>query len=310
MAHTGTWSEPYLPWSDSDNDRRFKILVIVSIALFTLIWGVIRLLPAPEVEQKALKDVSPRLAKLIIEKQNKPKPPPKPKEKKKEKPKEKKTEKPKEKKPKPKPEQKAARKKAENSGIMAMQDELADLRESFDVASIESNKPVVKNATSAVNTNNAKDVIAARAGKSSGGIDTRKLSRATGGGSLEGRQTTKVQSNIQSGGNARRSGSSKGSGHAKTRGEEEIELVFQKNKGSIFSMYNRELRKDPTLRGKVVLELTIAPSGRVTAARIVSSELHHPELERKLVARVKLFRFKAKDVATITVTYPIDFLPS
>jgi len=43
---------------------------------------------------------------------------------------------------------------------------------------------------------------------------------------------------------------------------------------------------------------------------VVSSELHAPNLERKLVSRVKLFNFGAKDVNTMVVTYPIEFLPS
>jgi hypothetical protein len=34
------------------------------------------------------------------------------------------------------------------------------------------------------------------------------------------------------------------------------------------------------------------------------------ELERKLVARVKLFRFEARDVEAITTTKPIDFFPA
>ena len=64
------------------------------------------------------------------------------------------------------------------------------------------------------------------------------------------------------------------------------------------------------MQGKVVMELTIAPNGNVVKCRIVSSELNNPTLERKLVSRVKLFRFAAKDVAQVTVSYPIDFLPS
>jgi len=48
----------------------------------------------------------------------------------------------------------------------------------------------------------------------------------------------------------------------------------------------------------------------VTDCRLVSSELHEPDLERKLVARVKLFRFEAKDVEAITTTKPIDFFPA
>jgi len=59
-----------------------------------------------------------------------------------------------------------------------------------------------------------------------------------------------------------------------------------------------------------VLELTIASDGSVSRCEVVSSELNDPELERKLVARIKLFRFEAKDVGTITVTKPIDFFPA
>lgn len=60
----------------------------------------------------------------------------------------------------------------------------------------------------------------------------------------------------------------------------------------------------------MVLEFTIAPSGEVTMCRVVSSEIRDPELERKIVARVRLFRFEARDVETITTTKPIDFFPA
>jgi len=86
--------------------------------------------------------------------------------------------------------------------------------------------------------------------------------------------------------------------------------VFDKNKGVIFGLYNRALRKDPTLEGKLVLRLTIAPNGTVTFCEIVSSELGDADLEAKLVARVKMFVFQAKDVEAITTTKPIDFFPA
>ena len=95
-----------------------------------------------------------------------------------------------------------------------------------------------------------------------------------------------------------------------SRSREEIELVFDKNKGAIFALYNRALRVDPSLEGKLVLRLTIAPDGSVTFCEVVSSELDNPELEAKLVARVKLFRFDAKNVEPITTTKPIDFFPA
>jgi hypothetical protein len=43
---------------------------------------------------------------------------------------------------------------------------------------------------------------------------------------------------------------------------------------------------------------------------VVSSDLSDPDLERKLVNRVKMFRFEAREVETITTTKPIDFFPA
>ena len=107
------------------------------------------------------------------------------------------------------------------------------------------------------------------------------------------------------GGTVRRGGSGKAS-----RSIEDIKLVFDRNKGSIYTLYNRALRDDPTLQGKVVVKLTIAPTGQVLDCQIVSSELRSPDLERKLLVRIKQFDFGSRAVDTMVVTYPIDFLPS
>ncbi len=307
MSAINTWQEPFLPWVESENDRRFKRYVIVSLLVFMvlgLIWGN---LPVPEEEQLETQAIPPRLAKLILEKKKQPPPPvAKPKaEKKKEAPK-KEAKKKAEEKPQTKKQQ-SARKVAESTGLVALSDELADLRESFDMASLQDNRLQQKVGKAAAPTSANSTVLTAKASKGSGGINTEALSQNTGGQQLASRSTTNVTSTIPS-----RTSSSKrsGSGRAAARGEEEIEKVFQKNKGAIFSLYNRALRRDPTLQGKVVLELTIASNGKVVNCRIVSSELNNPALEHKLVSRVKLFRFAARDVAQVTVSYPIDFLPS
>jgi TonB family protein len=147
----------------------------------------------------------------------------------------------------------------------------------------------------------------------SGGINTASLSRGFGGavGTLNGHQTTQGISSFADGINkghaeATRSGAS-GKG---ARSREEIEIVFDRNKAAIYALYNRALRDNPTLQGKVVVELTIAASGEVTACRIVTSELNDPELEKKLVARIRMFHFDPKDVESITTTKPIDFFPA
>ena len=107
------------------------------------------------------------------------------------------------------------------------------------------------------------------------------------------------------GGTLRRGGSGKAS-----RSIEDIKRVFDRNKGSIYTLYNRALREAPTLQGKVVVKLTIAPSGQVLDCQLVSSELRSPDLERKVLLRIKQFDFGAKAVDAMVVTYPIDFLPS
>ena len=308
MTAINTWDEPFLPWVESQNDRRFRRILLISLTVFLLLGLITPFLPVPEVERKQLKDVSPRLARLILEKKTAPPPPP-PKPKVEEKLPKKKQPKPAKKAPVKKTPPKAqpsARQKAERAGLVALSDDLADLRESFDMAALDS-KPQQKTGKKATVTTTS-TVLTARATKGSGGINTSALSRNTGGSELATRSTTKVNSTI---GNASTSNTRRSSdGRSAMRSEEEIERVFQKNKGAIFSIYNRALRKDPTLQGKVVLELTISPAGKVVKCKIISSELNDAGLERKLVSRVKLFKFSSRSVSQVTISYPIDFLPS
>jgi protein TonB len=154
----------------------------------------------------------------------------------------------------------------------------------------------------------SRNIISSRVGGTSGGISSPTSSGlAAGSGSLRGFDTTQVKGpNLGASGQATRAG---GSGKA-SRSADEIALVFTKNKGAIDAMYARALRDNPALQGKVVLEITITPSGDITAARIVSSDLNDKEFESKLLARIRLFKFEAKDVATLTATKPIDFFPA
>ena len=48
------------------------------------------------------------------------------------------------------------------------------------------------------------------------------------------------------------------------RTDEEIQIVFDRYKAALYRLYNRELRRDPTLQGQMVLRLTIEPDGSVS----------------------------------------------
>jgi TonB family protein len=197
--------------------------------------------------------------------------------------------------------------KASKSGLLANIDQLAALRDQTDLDKFAKNQPNTTDPgdVSVVQRN----IITSKAGGTSGGISAPTSSGlAAGSGSLRGIYTTQVKDpNLGASGQAAtRAG---GSGKA-SRSADEIALVFTKNKGAIDAMYARALRDNPALQGKVVIELTISPSGDITGARILSTELNDAELENKLLARIRLFKFEAKDVATLTATKPIDFFPA
>lgn len=243
---------------------------------------------------------------------------------------------------KPPGEVEAARRKAAGVGLLAMSKDLAELHGAPMAVQL---APVKQGSGVGIGTGvgvgagleaglPVRALITSSATGGSGGINTAGYSRNTGGGGLAGRATTLVEGAAgggggggAGGGGARGRGDGTGSGLASgggngggnlqrggsgkaSRSIEEIKLVFERNKGAIYAIYNRALREDPGLQGKVVLELKIAPGGNVLECRIVSSELGSQELNAKLLGRIRQFDFGAKDVDLIVVSWPIDFLPS
>jgi TonB family protein len=287
-----------LPWSPSEEmERRFRAILRNLAIVFAIFAVLMPFLPRHErvVNTESLPE---RVVQLVVEPPPPPPPPPPPK-----------PEKPLEKAPpsaKPIPQPVNPRIKASKSGLLANMDDLAALRDQVDLDKFAKDQPKTTDPgdVSVVTRN----VITSKAGGTSGGISAPTSSGlAAGSGSLRGIYTTQVKNpNLGASGQATRAG---GSGKA-SRSADEIALVFTKNKGAIDAMYARALRDNPALQGKVVLELTIAPSGEITSARVVSSELNDKEFEDKLLARIRLFKFEAKDVATLTATKPIDFFPA
>lgn len=287
-----------LPWEpDPEEQRRFRKLLRVGLAL-VLVFGLI--LPFIHLAKPtaAEEPVPPRLARLMQQEQ--PKPPPKPVETPKEKPKP-------EAKPEPKPVD--TRKKMENSREMrAIKDELADLRDQLDTKDLQNRQ---LKADVGVDARSERSLISSKVGVGSNGIVTAASSRGfgSGAGALSDHNTTAVSSHIAADAAASRVTRNGTSGKA-ARSEEEIALVFDRNKGAIDALYARALRERADLQGKIVLQLTISPAGEVTDCRLLSSELNDDDLERKIVARVKLFRFEAKDVEAITARKTLEFFPT
>jgi TonB family protein len=191
-----------------------------------------------------------------------------------------------------------------------MKDELEDLREALDPTEM-SSAPMIGRVEG--ESRAERSLVTSRTGVGSGGINTGRLSSGfgSGPGNLKGHAAgTAVPSFADKIGDDKARASRTGSGGKASRSREEIEIVFDRNKSAIYSLYSRALREQPELQGKVVVQLTIAPSGEITDCRIVSTELNDPELEKKLVARIRMFRFENRDVEAMTTTKPIEFFPA
>ena len=318
-----------LPWSPSAEDtRRLRRSMTGMLVGMLVIAAAVHLVNLPE-KIAQVTQVPPRFAQLIVqEKPVPPPPPPQPVQREEVKPQP-------EAKPEPKieprpepvkraepppaveqpkaapPEAKAAaREKAARTGLLALSQELSALRSESAAADMERRQ--ISQAATAAAPRTERSIITSSGGKGSGGIDTSRLSRDAGNTQLATRETTRVEApddGMSKIAGTASQGRGAASGGLAQRGSEDIQIIFDQNKGALNAIYNRALRANPSLAGKIVLKLTIDPSGKVTACELVSSQLGDPELERRLLARVQMFDFGAKQVATTTITYPIDFFP-
>jgi periplasmic protein TonB len=312
-----------LPWSTAlEDDAQFKKLARGALVAALVIALVFYLLPEPQIDPTAADEVPKRLVRLVLERETPPPPPapvvrdepmPQPEP---ERVVEERVVEP-EPEPAPVPQPVAelppvdrtqqARDRARVAGLLPLASQLQALRNN--VTQLDRAETVAAAAGDTPFAERA--LVTSRVGTASGGINTAALSRNTGGSGLSGRETTVVDNPVEGFAEAGVAAQRSGTSDLASRSREEIERVFDANKGRIFTLYNRALRENPALQGKVVLRLTISADGRVTFCEIVSSELNDAELERGLVQRVLQFQFEARDdVESITTTKPIDFFPA
>lgn len=319
-----------LPWSLSDDDARFKKILTVALVIFLVFALPITIIKLPELTRKEKAELPPQLARVMLEKQELPPPkpiePPKVEEKK---PEEKKpVEKPVEKTPvksteKPidrpkntdvKSEAVANAKAQAQAQISTFKDDLMEMREALQTDAVETAAATVSNSAGQA-TQVDRSMINSGQTKGSGGINVGAYaSHDTGGVALSGRETTKVKSGLAdaskkaAGATNTGGGNSDGAGGA-ARSEEDIRKVMEQYKASFFSIYNRALKEDATLQGKVVVKMVIDPTGQVIDASIVSSELKNSALEAKILAKIKSINFSSANVARFTLNYAFEFLP-
>jgi hypothetical protein len=325
-----------MPWVHrAEDDRRLRLFLVRALAaafVFSVLFPMIDI-PLPEAAEVV--EVPDRLVELIRERR--PLPPPQQVE---EQPQQREPEKqqPTEPPPEQEPQQVAAEQPTEAPpapepagdgipneppGQRARQSGILAFRESFAAAA---NRPATPLGASARITTGGdttvgrpeRAMVATLAPGSSGGINIGAISRGlgngdgSGGGAMAAGVTATREGGIigSNGGGGGAGRPVAGAGGLAGRTDEEIQIVFDRYKASLYRLYNRELRNIPTLRGQMVLKLTIEPNGSVSFLELQSTDMNAPALVQQVLERVRTFDFGAKDVAAITIVYPIDFLPA
>ena len=201
---------------------------------------------------------------------------------------------------------------AESKGILAFRDKFSSLASSDAVDRLGSNARI-KNPGQDSKTPAARSMVTSQAASTSGGINVASLSRDMGGQgqNLGGLAVTQATSSIGTGNGSGSDRPLAGGGPGLGRTDEEIQIVFDRHKAALYRMYNRELRKNPSLKGQMVLRFTIQPDGSVSMSELKSTNMKSPNLSKQVVARVATFDFGAKEgIPAMTIAYPIDFLPA
>lgn len=313
-----------LAWNQEEGEgKRLVRIIFAVLPVFFVMLIYISWIELPEQDRQTLEKLPPQLAKIILKK-DKPKPEPKivkkpeiekpkPEPKVAEKPKPKDVvEKPKprivkEQKVKPKPEDvKLAREKAKNSGLLAMSNQLSALSALADNVKLDTPKTL----TAKPIARKVKDKLAASATSTkSAGMRDANLTQDTQTLSLASRQATELEKANEIAMELEVA-ELEAKRMVAQRTREDIRRTMDANKAAINSIYNRELRKKPSLRGAFTAQLVVEPTGQVSSCMTTDSTLNEPTLEDKICKRLRLVNFGQKQgVDTATINYPIELFP-
>ena len=89
-----------------------------------------------------------------------------------------------------------------------------------------------------------------------------------------------------------------------------IAKEIRRRMGAVRACYERELKRNPKLGGKIVVRFVIGANGAVTEAEIESNSMGDDAVGECIVLNLKRFRFAAPEGGSVEVSYPFVFQPS
>ncbi len=297
-----------------NEDQFFSKVVLAGLVVLVLLSIAVPLYHVPERSRAQLEQLPPQLARVRLEEREiippepielpEPDPEPLPE-------------------PEPEPEQQVveasqvtqeqARSQAQQAGLLAMQDDLAALRQTFTVnqQAPQLQREGQQNTATPEPDLIANPQLAKTAAKAAAAVSS-DVARAD---LTRAQNTTLADAELRGLASAAPASGNTGSGSANDpasqggRSEASIRQTLEANKSSLYTLYNRALRANPLLKGKVVFELIINPDGSLQQVKIVESELNDERLERQLQLRLQAVNFGAADVSPTRSKWTIAFLP-
>lgn len=102
-----------------------------------------------------------------------------------------------------------------------------------------------------------------------------------------------------------------GSESYSSRTADEIAELVSEKRGSVMYVYNKHLRTDPLLMGRVDVAMMIHPSGRVSDVEIVGSNMYNRAFELELVSSIEQWRFGSvsSSEGPLPIQLPFSFNP-
>ncbi|MBL4898712.1 MAG: AgmX/PglI C-terminal domain-containing protein [Colwellia sp.] len=91
---------------------------------------------------------------------------------------------------------------------------------------------------------------------------------------------------------------------------ESIQEHIDVRTSDIYLVYRIAERDNPNLKGTICLKLTISPDGKVSSSTIEFSDLDNLEFEVNVMKVMDSVNFGKYDVPTITLLYPLNFIPT
>lgn len=89
-----------------------------------------------------------------------------------------------------------------------------------------------------------------------------------------------------------------------------IKDVMRKNLRAMKDCYERQLKRFPTLQGKIVISFEIVETGKVQGVDFVEDTVRNSEVKQCILGRARFWRFPKPDGGSVFVSFPLVFTPA